>query len=69
MFKKEAMKYQKEVIANKDYPHSIAIDWQRGAVFGYKECFEQIKKIVNEGTRLDCIIPELLRIQEQDCKE
>ena len=31
---------------------------------GYNKCFQQIKKIVNEHTRLDCIIPELLRLQE-----
>ena len=36
-----------------------------GAEFGYNKCFEQIKKLVNESTRLDCIIPELLRLQEE----
>lgn len=38
--------------------------FQYGAEFGYNKCFEQIKKLVNEDTRLDCIIPELLRLQE-----
>jgi hypothetical protein len=37
-----------------------------GAEFGYNKCFEQLRKIVNEGTRLDCIIPELLRLQESE---
>lgn len=35
-----------------------------GAKFGYNQCFEQIQKLVNEHTRLDCIIPELLRLQK-----
>ena len=39
-------------------------DFQKGAEFGYNKCFEQIRKIVNEDTRLDCIIPELLRLKE-----
>ena len=38
--------------------------FQDGAEFGYNKCFEQIRKIVNEDTRLDCIIPELLRLKE-----
>ena len=37
-----------------------------GAEFGYNKCFEQIRKIVNEDTRLDCIIPELLRLKERE---
>lgn len=37
-----------------------------GAEFGYNKCFEQIRKIVNEHTRLDCIIPELLRLKEEE---
>ena len=37
-----------------------------GAEFGYNKCFEQIRKVVNEHTRLDCIIPELLRLQENE---
>lgn len=40
--------------------------WKDGAEFGYNKCFEQIKKLVNESTRLDCIIPELLRLQETE---
>ena len=38
--------------------------FKEGAEFGYNKCFEQIRKIVNEHTRLDCIIPELLRLKE-----
>ena len=45
MFEKEAEKYQKEVITKKDYPHSIALDWQRGAEFGYS-------KLEKENTEL-----------------
>ena len=40
--------------------------FQKGAEYGYNKCFEQIRKIVNEHTRLDCIIPELLRLQESE---
>jgi flagellar biosynthesis/type III secretory pathway protein FliH len=72
MFEKEAKER-----ANKKYP--IPFNWneihdtrrskyeegfKEGAEFGYNKCFEQIRKIVNEHTRLDCIIPELLRLQE-----
>ena len=64
MFEKESKNYQQEIIDKKDYPHSISVDWQRGADFGYNKCFQQIRKLVNEHTRLDCIIPELLRLQE-----
>ena len=42
MFEKEAKEYQIEVIAKKDYPHSIATDWQRGAEFGYNKALEDI---------------------------
>ena len=38
----------------------------KGAEFGYNKCFEQIRKLVNEHTRLDCIIPELLRLHESE---
>ena len=38
--------------------------WEDGAEYGYNKCFQQIRKLVNEHTRLDCIIPELLRLQE-----
>lgn len=44
MFKKESKKYQKEVIAKRDYPHCISVDWQRGAEFGYNKCKEEINK-------------------------
>lgn len=37
-----------------------------GGEFGYNRCFEQIRKIVNEHTRLDCIISELLRLKESE---
>lgn len=40
------------------------LSFKDGAEFGYNKCFEQIQKIVNEHTRLDCIIPELLRLKE-----
>ena len=74
MFEKEAKER-----ANKKYP--IPFNWNEidlarntkyeegfkdGAEFGYNKCFEQIRKIVNEDTRLDCIIPELLRLQESE---
>ena len=69
MFEKKAEEYAEE---NKE------VDWEGfdknkedlkkgfkdGAEFGYNKCFEQIRKIVNEHTRLDCIIPELLRLKE-----
>ena len=40
MFEKEAKKYQIEVISKGDYPHSISVDWQRGAEFGYNKANE-----------------------------
>ena len=40
MFEKEAENYMQEVIAKKDYPHSISVDWQRGAEFGYNNANE-----------------------------
>ena len=40
MFEKESKKYQIEVIAKGDYPHSIATDWQKGAEFGYNKANE-----------------------------
>ena len=72
MFEKEAKKWVKENIR---IEHSASFGdikvipsaekgFQKGAEFGYNKCFQQIKKIVNEHTRLDCIIPELLRLQE-----
>lgn len=44
MFEKESKKYQEEVIAKRDYPHCISVDWQRGADFGYNKCKEEINK-------------------------
>ena len=44
MFKKEAEKYREKVIAEQDYPHSISLDWLRGADFGYNKCREEINK-------------------------
>lgn len=38
--------------------------FQDGAEFGYNKCFEQIRKIVDDDTRLDSIISELLRLKE-----
>lgn len=75
MFTKEA-----EERYYKNYPVTLNIGeeerykkftdiWKNGAEFGYNKCFEQIKKVVNEGTRLDCIIPELLRLQEKETAE
>lgn len=40
--------------------------YQYGFKDGYNKCLEQIRKIVNEHTRLDCIIPELLRLKESE---
>ena len=40
MFEKEAKNYMQEVIAKKDYPHSISVDWQKGAEFGYNKANE-----------------------------
>lgn len=40
MFEKEAENYQQEVITKKDFPHSISVDWQRGAEFGYNKANE-----------------------------
>jgi hypothetical protein len=37
-----------------------------GAEYGYNKCFEQIKNLVDEHTRLDCIIPELLRLHKKE---
>ena len=45
---------------------SVRQAFKDGAEFGYNKCFEQIRKIVNEHTRLDCIIPELLRLKESE---
>lgn len=52
--------------ANKHIEEAIVSSFKDGAEFGYNKCFEQIRKIVNEGTRLDSVIPELLRLQESE---
>ena len=44
MFEKEAKKHQIEVIAKRDYPHCISVDWQRGAEYGYNKCKEEMQK-------------------------
>jgi hypothetical protein len=44
MFEKEAEKYQGKIIAEQDYPHSISLDWLRGADFGYNKCREEMQK-------------------------
>lgn len=44
MFEVEAKKYQEEVIAKKDYPHSTAVDWQRGAEYGYNKAKKEIEE-------------------------
>ena len=55
MFEKEAKKYQEEVITKKDYPHSISVDWQRGAEFGFQK---GIKAKINTTTISDCPIKD-----------
>ncbi len=54
--------YRKRNEKNKTISYFTGFD--DGAEFGYNKCFEQIRKLVNEDTRLDCIIPELLRLKE-----
>ena len=52
-----------------DYPDvlkAITVGVQRGVEFGYNRCFQQVKKLVDDSTRLDSIIPELLRLKECD---
>ena len=76
MFEEEAELHSKEWfrenVNNSTYEtpfterHCYELGFQNGAKFGYNTCFEQIKKLVNEHTRLDCIIPELLRLQKQN---
>ena len=66
MFEKEAGKKGKYYDWNCNVDNTKAERiWKDGAEFGYNKCFEQIRKIVNEDTRLDCIIPELLRLQRK----
>jgi hypothetical protein len=48
MFEKESEKYQEEVIAKKDFPHCISVDWQRGAEFGYNNAKEDFAKQLKE---------------------
>ncbi len=55
MFEKEAKEYQIEVIAKKDYPHSIATDWQRGAEFGYNKANEW-HKVSDKLPEMDVIV-------------
>lgn len=74
--KQKAEEYRKENLCKKCHNHCKeglcpcaeckTKTYKEGAEFGYNKCFEQIRKIVNEGTRLDCIIPELLRLQESE---
>jgi hypothetical protein len=68
MFEKDAEEYADEKCGTIETEEKkfCRLDWQRGAEFGYNKCFEQIRKIVNEHTRLDCIIPELLRLKESE---
>jgi len=56
MFEKEGEKYASD----------LEMIYKKGVLDGYYKCFERIRKIVNEHTRLDCIIPELLRLQEKE---
>lgn len=55
MFEKESENYQKEVIAKKDYPHTIAIDWQRGAEFGYNKALEENNKLKEKLKNLESV--------------
>ena len=71
MFEKEAEEYTYFVKSTKErcncheiFYADVELAYQKGAEFGYNKCFEQIRKLVDEDTRLDCIIPELLRLQE-----
>ena len=75
MFEKEAEEYREkekdkgyywvtQEMEQSELDTIVDESFKDGAVFGYNKCFEQIRKIVNEGTRLDCIIPELLRLKE-----
>lgn len=63
MFEKEAKEWADEMYPCDGQAQRYLL---MGAEFGYNKCFEQIRKIVNEHTRLDCIIPELLRLQENE---
>ena len=75
MFEKEAKEWVKEntrVVEHSASFGDIKVEpsaekgFIAGAEFGYNKCFEQIRKIVNEHTRLDCIIPELLRLKDSE---
>ena len=74
MFEKDAEGIAKDIYIHHfdddvNYPDvlkAITVGVQKGAEFGYNKCFEQIRKLVNEHTRLDCIIPELLRLKESE---
>ena len=65
MFEKDAEElFKKKPLAYKMMPElEIYTD---GFNDGYNKCFKQIQKLVNEHTRLDCIIPELLRLKESE---
>lgn len=70
MFEQEAENYASKnsgvpsLPIHEAYARGLEEGFQDGAEFGYNLCFQQIRKLVNEDTRLDCIIPELLRLQE-----
>lgn len=74
MFEKDAEEYARntyEMCSYSSLPYASdrrarEQSFKDGAEFGYNKCFEQIQKIVNEDTRLDCIIPELLRLKETE---
>ena len=61
MFEKESKKYQIEVIAKGDYPHSIATDWQRGAEFGYNKANDKIEALEE---RCEIANDEIIRLQK-----
>lgn len=58
-------KEHKHYSNNKELQTAYEWGYKDGVEFGYNKCFEQIQKLVNEHTRLDCIIPELLKLKEQ----
>ena len=63
MFEKEAEDLFKKKPLGYEMKPELEI-YKDGFKDGYNKCFEQVRKLINEDTRLDCIIPELLRLQE-----
>lgn len=59
MFEKKAENYQQEVIAKKDYPHSISLDWQRGAETGYNKAKEEMTERLDNATEIIELMKDL----------